>query len=189
MNIDEKKGVMAASPQMKDIINYMDDIIQNKSQTPKMIIHEGHDTTINCIQYFMHYTFQIPITYIPFAANIFFELHKNESNNNYYVEYIFDGISLLILDYDKFKSKVLESIWSDEKINNFCNFEQEDKSENDTEKFKTISFILLITNSVFFILTVIFMSLFIHNCKKTKKQKYSLGINDSILAGVDKENN
>ena len=32
MNIDEKTGVMAASPQMKDIINYMDDIIQNKSQ-------------------------------------------------------------------------------------------------------------------------------------------------------------
>ena len=188
INIDEKTGVMAASPQMKEIINYMDAIIQNKSQAPKMIIHGGHDTTINCIQYFMHYAFQIPITYIPFAANIFFELHKNESSNNFYVEYIFDGISLLSLDYDKFREKVLESIWSEEKINNFCNFEQEDKSESDSDKFKTISLILLITNAVFFISTVIFMSLFIYNCKKNKK-KYSLNLNDSILAGVDKENN
>ena len=153
-----------------------------------MIIHGGHDTTINCIQYFMHYAFQIPITYIPFAANIFFELHKNESSNNFYVEYIFDGISLLNLDYDKFREKVLESIWSEEKINNFCNFEQEDKSESDSDKFKTISLILLITNAVFFVSTVIFMSLFIYNCKKNKK-KYSLNLNDSILAGVDKENN
>ena len=89
----------------------------------------------------MHYTFQIPITYIPFAANIFFELHKNESNKNFYVEYIFDGVSLLNLDYDKFREKVLEAIWSEEKINNFCNFEQEEKSENDSEKFRTISFV------------------------------------------------
>ena len=189
INIDEITGVMAASPQMKEIISYMNDIIQNKSQAPKMIIHGGHDTTINYIQYFMHYTFQIPITYIPFAANIFFELHKNASNKNFYVEYIFDGVSLLNLDYDKFREKVLEAIWSEEKINNFCNLEQEEKSENDSEKFKTISFVLLITNSVFFISTVIFMSLFIYNFKKIKKQKYSLDLNDSILAGVGKENN
>ena len=37
-NIDEKAGVMAASPQMKDLINYMDDIINNKDKAPKMII-------------------------------------------------------------------------------------------------------------------------------------------------------
>lgn len=189
INIDEKTGVMAASPQMKEIISYMNDIIQNKSQAPKMIIHGGHDTTINYIQYFMHYTFQIPITYIPFAANIFFELHKNASNKNFYVEYIFDGVSLLNLDYDKFREKVLAAIWSEEKINNFCNFEQEEKSEKDSEKFRTISFVLLITNSVFFISTVIFMSLFIYNFKKNKSKNYSLDLNDSILAGVGKENN
>ena len=189
INIDEQTGVMAASPQMEEIIYYMDNIIQNKSETPKMIIHGGHDTTINCIQYFMHYAFQIPIAYIPFAANIYFELHKNESYNNYYVEYIFDGLSLLTIDYDNFKSKVFESIWSEEKIINFCNLEQEDKAEDDSKKFKKICLILVYTNSAFFVLTVVFMSLFIHSCKKNKKKKNILGINDSILSGVDKENN
>ena len=189
INIDEQTGVMAASPQMEEIINYMDNIIQKKTETPKMVIHGGHDTTINCIQYFMHYAFQIPITYIPFAANIYFELHKNESNNNYYVVYIFDGLSLLSIDYDNFKSKVFESIWSEEKIINFCNLEQEDKAEDDSKKFKKICLILVYTNSAFFVLSVVFMSLFIHNCKKNKKKKNSLSTYDSILSGVDKENN
>ena len=125
----------------------------------------------------------------PFAANIYFELHKNESYNNYYVEYIFDGLSLLTIDYDNFKTKVLESIWPEEKINDFCNLEQEDKTEADSKKFKTICLILVYTNSAFFVLTLVFMSLFIHSCKKNKKKKNILGINDSILSGVDKENN
>ena len=30
MNIDEKTGIMAASPSMKEILNYMDNIIQKK---------------------------------------------------------------------------------------------------------------------------------------------------------------
>lgn len=191
INIDEQTGVMAASPQMKEIINYMDNIIKKNSQTPKIVIHGGHDTTINCIQYFMKYAFKIPIAYIPFAANIYFELHKNESNNHYYVEYIFDGVSLLTLNYPDFKSKVLESIWSEEKINDFCYIEEENKYENDIdfEKYKSISLILLITNSVFVILTAVFMSLFIYYCKKSKNCRYSIEINDSILDRADKENN
>ena len=53
INLDEKTGIMSASPSMKEIINYMDNIINNKSQTPKMVMQGGHDTTISYIQYFM----------------------------------------------------------------------------------------------------------------------------------------
>ena len=67
---------MAASPQMEDLINYMDNIINNKTKAPKMIMVAGHDDTINCVLYFMRYAFNITIRYIPFAANIYFELHK-----------------------------------------------------------------------------------------------------------------
>ena len=184
INIDEKTGVMAASPQMEEIINYMDNIILNKSLTPKMVIHGGHDTTISCIQYFMYYVFQIPITYIPFAANIYFELHKKDLDN-YYVEYIYDGLSLLTLDYPIFKTKVLEAVWSEEEINEFCFTEKDNQSE--IEKYKSISFILLLTNSFFFIATGIFMSLFIYYFKKSKKNAYSSSaLSLSILSGVSK---
>lgn len=182
INIDEHTGVMAASPQMKDLINYMDNIIKDNNNIPKMVIHGGHDTTISYIQYFMQNVFGIPIRYIPFAANIYFELHKN-GTNKYYVEYIFNGMSLLQLNYEIFKAKVLEAIWNEDKINKFCYQEEDDK----LEKYKTLNFILIISNSVFAVLTVLFLSLFIYCCKKNKKSYVSRAINDSILIDEDKQ--
>ena len=104
LNLDEKAGIMAASPPMKDLINYMDNIISDNSNSPKMVIQGGHDNTISYFQFFMQYTFKIPIQYIPFASNIYFELHKNESEpDNYYIKYILDGETKLIMDYPEFK--------------------------------------------------------------------------------------
>ena len=66
-----------------------------------MVIQGGHDTTINLIQYFMFSAFNIPVKYVKFGANIYFELHKNEFNNNinYIVKYFYDGEELLNIDY------------------------------------------------------------------------------------------
>ena len=171
INIDEQTGVMAASPQMKEIINYMDNIIKKNSQTPKIVIHGGHDTTINCIQYFMKYAFKIPITYIPFAANIYFELHKDDINDNkFIVKYFYDGEMLLEKDYYEFKKRVSELIWSDEKIKEFCFREEKDKEDNgnDNSSFKinVLTMILAITNTIFLISTIVFVSLFFYYKKK-----------------------
>ena len=188
-NIDEKAGVMAASPQMKDLINYMDDIINNKDKAPKMIIVGGHDNTMNCILYFMQYAFNIPIEFIPFAATVYFELHKN-GTNDYYVEYIFDGKSLLTLDYNIFKNKVLEKIWSEEQINNFCYPDQEDQTDkngnnSDNKKYKKATLILCITNGIFFVLTLVFLFLFIHYRKKSKTSLDISTKNEPILAEMN----
>jgi len=183
MNIDEKTGIMAASPSMNEIINYMDNIIQKKSQTPKMIIHGGHDTTINYFQYFMQYVFKIPIQYIPFSSNIYFELHKNESkSDNYYVEYILDGNTLLTLDYPDFKAKVLEAVWSEKEINNFCFPPEKEENQNpnynnensEYEKYKFNTYLFLSTTIFFFISTAIFMFLFILYYKKYQNNSRNL---------------
>ena len=191
MNIDEKTGIMAASPSMKEILNYMDNIIQKKSQSPKMVIHGGHDSTISYFQYFMQYVFKIPIQYIPFASNIYFELHKNETEDEspqYYVEYILDGKSLLIMDYTEFKTKVLNAIWSDGDINNFCypSEKKENKTENyfsEYEKYKSFTYIFLSTTIFLFISTIVMMVLFIIYIKKYKKYSGNLLSGDSILDG------
>ena len=181
-NIDEQAGVMAASPQMKDLINYMDDIINNKDKAPKMIINAGHDDTMNCLLYFMQYAFNIPIEFIPFSATIYFELHKTEAND-YYVEYIFDGKTLLTKDYNSFKNKVLEKIWSEEEINNFCY----PKLENpDNKKYKYATFILFITNAIFFILTLVFIILFIYYRKKSKNIPRIPDEEEPIIAEMNK---
>ena len=105
---------------MKDIINYMDNMIKNKSQILKIVIHGGHDNKISYFQFFMQYVFNISIQYVPFASNIYFELHKNKSESDkYYIEYVLDGVTKLIMDYPEFKTKVLKVAWSDEDINKF----------------------------------------------------------------------
>ena len=137
----------------------------------------------------MQYAFNIPIEFIPFAASIYFELHKN-GTNDYYVEYIFDGKSLLTLDYNSFKNKVLEKIWSEEQINNFCYPDQEgqaDKNENnsDNKKYKKATLILCISNGIFFVLTLVFLFLFIHYRKKSKTSLDISTKNEPILAEMN----
>ena len=198
INLDEKTGIMSASPSMKEIINYMDNIINNKSQTPKMVMQGGHDTTISYIQYFMKHVFNIPIQYISFASNIYFELHKNKSESEldkYYIEYILDGITKLIMDYPEFKTKVLDAVWSDEDINKFCyppekediTDEKTDENKTEYEKYKTYTIALLSTTIFLFISTVVFLALFIVHYKQYKTFSGNSITNDSILNG--KKNN
>ena len=192
MNIDEKTGIMSASPSMREIINYMDNIINNKSQAPKMVMYGGHDDTISYFQYFMKHVFNIPIQYIPFASNIYYELHKNKfESNKYYVEYILDGVTKLTMDYPEFKTKVLEAVWSDEEINKFCyppekeeiTDEKADENKTEYERYKTYIIALLSTTIFLFISTVVFIILFILFYKKTKKYSGNLLTNDSTLNG------
>ena len=190
LNMDEHSGIMAASPSMKDIINYMDNIIQNKSQAPKMVIQGGHDNTISYFQFFMQYVFNISIKYVPFASNIYFELHKNKSESDKsYIEYVLDGVTKLIMDYPEFKTKVLKAVWSDEDINKFCYppekeespDEEKDKYKIEYEKYKTYTIALVSTTIFLFISTVIFLILFISFYKKNKKYSGNLLTSGSVL--------
>ena len=72
LNMDEHSGIMAASPSMKDIINYMDNIIQDKCRARKLVIKGGHIYTICYFQFFTKHVFNISIQYVPFASNIYF---------------------------------------------------------------------------------------------------------------------
>ena len=166
MDVDEKAGVMAASPQMRDLINYMDNIINNKSESPKMVIHGGHDNTLNCVQYFMKSAFQIPIKYIPFSSNVYFELHK-ENENDYYVEYISDGVSLLKKDYNTFKNIVLATAWSEDQIDEFC-YTIERQTNSYEQSFWDNNVVPFIFSCIFFVSTLTFLILFIYYMKKTQ---------------------
>ena len=190
LNLDEKTGVMSASPQMRDIINYMENIINNKTNTPKMVIHGGHDNTINYFQYFMHNVFNFSLSFIPFASSVYFELHKNgTTKDDYYVEYIYNGESLMKMKFNEFKDKVMKAVWSDEQIKNFCYPKEEGTTgtDNDDDN-KTLIIILIATSSVFFVLTLIFFILFILYYKKSKNY-IPLGKKDALLTSKGSENN
>ena len=159
---------------MKDLIDYMEKRVKNDSyfsySHPKMVIQGGHDTTINLIQLFMFTAFNIPVKYVKFGAHIYFELHEDDfDNKKFTVKYFYDGEKLLDEDYYQFKKRIKEVIWSDEKIKEFCFRDNNNKESDESDKtfsIDNIKLTLIITNSVFFISTIVFLALFIYYKKK-----------------------
>jgi len=134
-------GIMAASPIFKDLLHYMDNIINiniNKDKenfknkkTPKFIMYSGHDYIIAAVQLYLNAAFNVPCFYPGFAANQFFELHKedgidnkNLNQSNFHVEYYFNGNLLLNISYPEFKKKISEFMWSMDHIIDFCKVEK-----------------------------------------------------------------
>ena len=134
-------GIMASSPIFKDILHYMDNIILNykqkndqlkkKKNTSKFVMYSGHDYIIAAVQLYLNAAFNIPCFYPGFAANQFFELHKqngideeNLNENHFHVEYFFNGNLLLNVSYTEFKRKISELMWSAEQIVDFCKVEK-----------------------------------------------------------------
>ena len=133
-------GIMAASPIFKDILYYMDNMIniiknkdnlQKEKKTPKFIMYSGHDYIIAATEIYLNAVFNIPCFYPGFAASQFFELHKDDTidenninENNFHVEYYFNGNLLLNISYPEFKQKISELMWSMDQIIDFCKVEK-----------------------------------------------------------------
>ena len=176
LSSDETAGNLGATPHMVDLLDYMEKKVKNDSyysySAPKMVIQGGHDTTVNLIQYFMFTAFQIPVQYVKFGANIYFELHKDDTNDNkFIVKYFYDGEKLLEKDYYEFKNRVSDIIWSDDKIEEFCFRENKEKENQDEKSFEldTLTLILIITNGIFFIGTIVLIYLIVYYKKKINK--------------------
>ena len=136
----QKVGIMASSPIFKDILHYMDNIIKaymnkeidNKKgkKTTKFVMYSGHDYIIVAAQLFLNSAFGKECSYPGFAANQFFELHKqdgidldNLKEYHFYVQYFYNGNLLLNITYPEFKRKVTEIMWSMDQIIDFCKVE------------------------------------------------------------------
>ena len=138
---DTEIGVMATSPTIMKIVTWMEKRIDFdiKNQTivdyahPKFVMYSGHDFTVAPMEQFLSKAFGTGIHYPDFAANQFFELHRIEgvprntlNHSHYYVEYYYNDVLGINITFDEFKRKVLDTAWSIEKINLFCNRDQTD---------------------------------------------------------------
>ena len=128
-------SAMAVTPSMKRLISWMDkrivcdedpNCIPNYDE-PKFVMYSGHDTTMAPFQLFMKLAFNISLEHPHFGSNMFYELHRNDTdsdfpreNNDYYVEYYYNDKLLLQLPYDTFKKRVERLLWSEERILQFC---------------------------------------------------------------------
>ena len=122
---------MANSPLFKQLINWMDSRIkldkENKTNlikrgAPKYTVWSGHDSSVSTVMKFMENIFNTKFITPIFGTTIIFELHKN-NKSAYYIKYFVNDDLLLEVKYNEFKNKILEVLWSDVEINDFCQFD------------------------------------------------------------------
>ena len=138
-------SIISMSSSLKSLVRYMEERIvydqgyDEESQelkddrTPKFIMYSNNGLSLYYLQIFLNEAFGIPIKYPDFSSNQFIELHRKDgipykdlTENDYHVEYFFNGELLLKADFIDFKNKIGELEWSSRKINNFCNHKSAD---------------------------------------------------------------
>ena len=171
---DKDVIIMSQSPPLKKLIKWMDQRIeldkkgkgdQIISGSPRYTIWSGHDSSLTTFEMFMKHIFNTKWLFPKFSSTILFELHKNEQKNIYEIKYFFNDELLLTLNYDDFKIKVMDIIWSEEKIEKFCQFSiiSSEKMNIEIRKFNKIiiGLIILLLSS---------LSFNIYYCLKKKKK-------------------
>ena len=174
---DELTCMMAASPYFKDMITWMDSRIEMDIQgkgsdvnytQPKMVIHGGHDTSLAPILSFMSDVFGTNKLYVPFGANVFFEVYKN-NNSEYKLRYLYNDEEMLDISYEEFKRKVMENVWSNEKISKFCENEKEDNV--DVMKMLVCLVIVFGLTSLILVIKTIYLYVKLQKGKKSLSKK------------------
>ena len=172
---DRNVVMMSQTPPIKKLLKWMDERIELDKKgvpdkiiagSPKFTIWSGHDSSISTMQMFMYYNFGTKWSFPFFASSILFELYKNDNDKNEYeLRYYVNDALLFKIDYYKFKNKVNENLWSQEQIDNFCQFSIINISERNRKFYWIISFLvlLLIISAVFNIKN------FLDNRKKIKE--------------------
>ena len=171
---DKDVIIMSQSPPLKKLIKWMDQRIELDkkgkgdkiiSGSPRYTIWSGHDSSLTTFEMFMKHIFNTKWLFPKFSSTILFELHKNEQKNIYEIKYFFNDELLLTLNYDDFKIKVMDIIWSEEKIEKFCQFSiiSSEKMNIEIRKFNKIiiGLIILLLSS---------LSFNIYYCLKKKKK-------------------
>ena len=127
---------MDSSRLMEDVLGYMERRINKYPNTtyhaPKLVIDNGHDTTVAPMQMFMYEAFEhkpeygINTKYCGFACNIFFELYKDKNEyNKYYVYYYINDELIHIFDYNEFNTTIREHLYTQKDIEEYCLTDEE----------------------------------------------------------------
>ena len=132
-------SIISMSETLNKIIRYMEERIAydqkydesspelNEDNTPKFLMYSNNGGCVYYLQVFLREAFNVKLKYPFFSSNQFIELHrkdgieyKNLKEEDYHIEYYYNGELLLNINFIDFKNKINEYVWSFNKINNFC---------------------------------------------------------------------
>ena len=132
-------SIITMSATLKKLVKYMEERIAydqkydessaelNEDNTPKFLMYSNNGLSLYYFQVFLREAFNVELKYPYFASNQFVELHRKDGieykdlkEEDYHVEYYFNGELLLNINFVDFKNKINELEWSSRAINNFC---------------------------------------------------------------------
>lgn len=126
---DDKRNLVkiGMSPAINQILNYMEETVKldKKNQSDalssnalKFLIHSAHDSSMTGMQMFLQIAFDTKMYYPRYASNLFFELHRNESD--YFVLYFYEDELIKTIPYPEFKKKLIDLVVNSTEIIDFC---------------------------------------------------------------------
>ena len=130
--------IVGSSYTMHSLLNWMETAINNKKNGIKdnfikFVIYSSHDSSVGTIEGFMQYAFGVNVEIAEFADCRFFELYLND-NGKYMVRYLkADDTQKLDIEFEKFKEVINSKTWSDQQVNEFCKFTEQNKEDKDNE--------------------------------------------------------
>ena len=152
---------------------------------PKMMIISGHDSTISMTEMFFAKIFDNNdaihfYKYPKFATQIALEVviddnidTKNKKYSDYIIKYYFNDEFILQRNMEDFIKQVEPNLWSDERIDEFCGFE--DKNNEDNKNSYLYLMIVFSCLSLIFLIIIVFLVI------KGIKTKERLSINKEGL--------
>jgi hypothetical protein len=152
---------------------------------PKMVIVSGHDTTVTPqLLYFIKY-FNLSIdtyTLTSYSCQIAIEIARNETKenekltySNYSARFFYNDLCIIDVKLDKFIDTIEKSIWSREKIDNFCLGEKEVENQ-------VINTYLIIIIAIALFATILLIILIVVIIKMVNMKKSD----DTDINSVDK---
>ena len=150
----------------------------------KYVVYSAHDSSIGALEHLMENAFNefnVTAEYAELAESRFFELYIDD-NNNYKVRYLKGNSDEPKLDisFDDFKEIINNKTWSDEKVAEYCEFNEKDTptdtptdtpSDSDKQKKEgasivTASFIAMIIMIVIVVILAIILIVIVIKNKK-----------------------
>ena len=125
-NINGTLGYIGSSILIRKILSYMENIINNidnnENKSPKLVLLSSHDTAIANMEGLLNNLFDIKLLPPSYSSSYLFELEKNEDNNKYYVNLIFNNETLKTIEYNDFKNKIKKNALTYEETGKYCGF-------------------------------------------------------------------
>ena len=155
-DINGTLGFIGSSILMRKILSYMENIINNNNESPKLVLLASHDTAIANMEGLLNNLFYTQVIPPSYSSCFIFELTKNEENNKYYVNLIFNNKTLKTIEYNIFKNKIKDESWTYEKTGKYCGFiKEEDLKPNTNESKKKNNWIMIII--IFSLVNILFI--------------------------------